>query len=255
MSKMEMVSGMPLIDHVDRVCDGCLIGKQHRAPFPAVSTYRASAALELLHGDLCGPITPATHGGKKYFFLVVDDYSRYMWVILLRSKDEAFEAFKKLKAATEMEHKLKVRALRTDRGGEFTSNEFNDYCEKIGIKRFLTAPYMPQQNGVVESRNRTVVDMARSLLKSKNMPGSFWGEAVTTAVYLLNRAPTKAVIGKTPYEAIYGRKPNVSHLRTFECVAHVKTAEPHLSKLADRSTKMVFIWIREEFRHQSIPLL
>jgi hypothetical protein len=83
--------------------------------------------------------------------------------------------------------------------------------------------------------------MARSLLKSKNMPGSFWGEAVMTAVYLLNRAPTKAVIGKTPYEAIYGRKPHVSHLRTFGCVAHVKTAEPHLSKLADRSTKMVFI--------------
>ena len=97
MSKMEMVSGMPFIDHVDRVCDGCLVGKQHRRPFPAQSTYRASDALELLHGDLCGPITPATHGGKKYFFLVVDDYSRYMWVVLLRSKDEAFEAFKKLK--------------------------------------------------------------------------------------------------------------------------------------------------------------
>ena len=83
--------------------------------------------------------------------------------------------------------------------------------------------------------------MARSLLKSKNLSGTFWGEAVSTAVYLLNRAPTKAVIGKTPYEAIYGRKPNVSHLRTFGCVAHVKTVEPHLSKLADRSTKMVFI--------------
>ena len=105
-----------------------MFGKQHRRPFPAQSTYRASDALELLHGDLCGHITPATHGGKKYFFLVVDDYSRYMWVVLLRSKDEAFEVFKKLKAATEMEHKLKVRALRTDRDGEFTSNEFNDYC-------------------------------------------------------------------------------------------------------------------------------
>jgi hypothetical protein len=140
-----------------------------------------------------------------------------------------------------MEHKLKVRALRTDRGGEFTSNEFNDCCEKIGIKRFLMEPYTPQQNGVVERRNRTVVDMARSLLKSKNMPGSFWGQAITMAVYLLNQAPTKAVNGKTPYEAIYGRKPNVSHLRTFGCVAHVKTAEPHPSKLADRSTKMVFI--------------
>ena len=83
--------------------------------------------------------------------------------------------------------------------------------------------------------------MARSLLKSKNLLGIFWGEAVSTAVYLLNQAPTKAVIGKTLYEAIYVRTPNVSHLRTFGCVAHVKTAEPHLSKLADRSTKMVFI--------------
>jgi hypothetical protein len=83
--------------------------------------------------------------------------------------------------------------------------------------------------------------MARSLLKSKNMPGAFLGEAVTTAVYLLNRAPTKAVIGKTPYEAIYGRKPNVSHLWMFGCVAHMKTVKPHLSKLADRTTKMVFI--------------
>ena len=99
------------------------------------------------------PYHPSNSGGKKYFFLVVDDYSRYMWVVLLRSKDEAFEAFKKLKAATEMEHKLNVRALRTDHGGEFTSNEFNDYCEKIGIKRFLTTPYMPQQNRVVERRN------------------------------------------------------------------------------------------------------
>ena len=96
-----------------------------------------------------------------------------MWVVLLRSKDEAFEAFKKLKAATEMEYKLKVRALRIDRGEEFTSNEFNDYCEKIGVKRFLTTPYTPQQNGVVERCNRTVVDMARSLLKSKNLPRIF----------------------------------------------------------------------------------
>jgi transposase InsO family protein len=132
-----------------------LIGKQHRAPFPTVSTYRASAALELLHDDLCGPITPATHGGKKYFFLVVDDYSRYMWVVLVRSKDEAFEAFKKLKATTEMEHKLKVRAIRTNHDREFMSNEFNDYCEKISIKRFLMAPYTPQQNRVVKRRSRT----------------------------------------------------------------------------------------------------
>jgi transposase InsO family protein len=237
----EMVLGMPHIDQLERVCDGCLVGKQHRTSFPAVSRFRASTPLELLHGDLCGPITPATNAGKKYFLLIVDDFSRYMWIVLIRSKDEAFEAFLKVKAATEMELKLQVRSLRTDRGGEFTSREFNDYCEEKGIKRFLTAPYSPQQNGVVERRNQTVVAMARSLLKSKNLPNSFWGEAVTTAVYLLNRAPTKSVPDKTPYEAIYGRKPNVAHIRTFGCIGHVKKPTPHLTKLEDRSTKMVFI--------------
>jgi hypothetical protein len=133
----EMVLGMPHIDQIERVCDGCLVGKQHRASFPAVSSFRAATPLEILHGDLCGPITPATNAGKKYFLLIVDDFSRFMWIVLIRSKDEAFEAFCKMKAATEMELKLQVRSLRTDRGGEFTSREFNDYCEEKGIKRLL----------------------------------------------------------------------------------------------------------------------
>jgi hypothetical protein len=136
---------------------------------------------------------------------------------------------------------MKLKALRTDRGGEFNSTEFTEYCEKQGIKHFRTAPYTPQQNGVVERRNQTVVAMARSLLKSMGMPAKFWGEAVSTAVYLLNRAPTKSVKGQTPYEAWHGRKPSVQHLRTFGCTAHVKKLGPGQSKLADRSKQTVFI--------------
>jgi transposase InsO family protein len=96
--------------------------------------------------------------------------------------------------------------LRTDRGGEFTSKELGEYFAGNGIKRQLTAAYTPQQNGVVERRNQTVVGMARSLLKAKGVPGEFWGEAVTTAVYLLNRGVTKSVDGKTPFEAWHGRE-------------------------------------------------
>jgi hypothetical protein len=140
-----------------------------------------------------------------------------------------------------MEKNCKLKALRTDRGGEFTSNEFRNYYEMLGIKRYLTTPYSPQQNRVVERRNQTVVGMARSLLKSMGVPAEFWGEAVSTTVYLLNRAPTKSVISKTPYEAYYTRKPSVVHLRVFGCVAHVKVVTPHLSKLTDRSKQMVFI--------------
>ena len=149
-----------------------------------------------------------------------------MWIVLLHSKDEALGALKKVQAAVEVEINLKLKALHTDRGGEFNSDEFVAYCEAHGIKHFRTAPYTPQHNGVVERRNQTVVGMARSLLKSMGMPARFWGEAVTTAVYLLNRAPTKSVKGMTPYEAWHGRKPTVQHMRTFGCVAHVKRVGP-----------------------------
>ena len=223
-----MVQGMPSIEHVEQLCDGCLVGKQRRAPFPRESVNRASKVLELVHGDLCGPITPATPSGNKYFLLVVDDFSRYMWIVLLKSKDQALQAFKLIKTAAEVEAEAKLKAFRTDRGGEFTSKEFTSFCELHGIKRYLTAPYSPQQNGVVERRNQTVVAMARSMMKSKGLLGRFWGEAVTTSVYLLNRAPTKNVIGMTPYEAWCGRKPMMDHFCTFGCVAQVKTVAGHV---------------------------
>ena len=119
--------------------------------------------------------------------------------------------------------------------------EFQQYCDEHGMKHFTIAPYTPQQNDVVERRNRTVVEMTRCLLKGKGVPGELWGEAVSTAVYLLNRAPTRSLKMKTPYEAWHSRKPKVHHLRTFGCVAHVKTVGPGVSKLSDRSTKMVFV--------------
>jgi hypothetical protein len=164
-----------------------------------------------------------------------------MWVVLLKRKDQALQAFRIVKMAAEVEAEAKLKALHTDWGGEFKSNEIKAFCEAHGIQRYLTAPYSPQQNGVVERRNQTVVAMARNMMKSKGMPGRFWGEAVSTTVYLLNRAPTKSVVDMTPYEAWYGRKPSVDHLCTFGCVAHVKTVTGHTSKLADRSTPMVMI--------------
>ena len=107
------------------MCDGCLIGKQIRAPFPREAIFRASKVLELVHGDLCGPITPATPTGNKYFLLVVDDFRRYMWIVLIETKDQALDAFKKIRVVAEVEAEAKLKAFRTDRGGEFTSNEFN----------------------------------------------------------------------------------------------------------------------------------
>uniref|UniRef100_A0ACD6A031 Uncharacterized protein n=1 Tax=Avena sativa TaxID=4498 RepID=A0ACD6A031_AVESA len=241
LARKGLARGVPEIDHVEEFCDGCALGKQHRLPFPQASTFRAKKALELVHTDLCGPITPPTSGGRKYFILIVDDHTRYMWLELLRSKDEALSFFKKVKATAEVERECKLIAFRSDRGGEFNSRDFIEFCEANCINHQTTAPYTPQQNGVVERRNRTVVEMARCLLKAMKVPGAFWGEAVKTAVYLLNRAPSRSLEGVTPYEAWHGKKPNVQHLKIFGCVAHVKKLGPGVDKLADRSVLGIFV--------------
>lgn len=236
-----MVHGMPLIHHTEQVCDACLVGKQRRAPFPQQANYRAAEPLELVHGDLCCPISPPTQGGKRYFLLLVDDHSRFMWLYLLRSKDEAAEAIQRFKVHAERETGRKLRTFRSDRRGEFNSGEFSLYLADLDVQWHLTAPYTPQQNGVVQRRNQTVVGTARCMLKGMGVPPQFWGEAVTTTVFVLNRAYSRSVAGKTPFEAWHGRKPSVDFLRVFGCVAHVKDTRPHLSKLEDRSKAMVLL--------------
>lgn len=181
---------LPQLKQVDQLCDGYLISKQRCSPFPQEAVYRAERPLQLVHGDICGPITPATLAGKRYFVLIVDDFTRYMWVALLKSKDDALCTFKKkIKATAEMETDLKIKALRIDRGGKFTSNEFSEFCENLEVTWFLTALYSPQSNGVVSRRNQTGVVMARSLLNNSQVPSMYLGEAITIVVYILNRAP------------------------------------------------------------------
>jgi hypothetical protein len=185
-------------------------------------------------------VTPATTGGRRYFLLLVDDLSRYMWVVVLGSKGEVVDAIRSAQAATEAECGRKLCVLRTDNGGEFTATEFLSYCADEGVQRHYSTSYNPHQNGGIERRNQTVVGMARALRKQRGMTAVFWGEAVVTSVYILNRSPTKALNDRTPYEAWHGRKPAVSHLRVFGCLTFTKELG-HISKLDDRSTPGVFI--------------
>lgn len=224
MSRETVVRGLPLLTQVDQVCEACLVGKHRRAPFPRRALSRSSKPLQLLHGDLCDLISPATPSGNRYFLLLVDDYSRFMWIKLLPSKDAEPAAIKQIQAAAERKLGKRLRALRMHRGGEYTAGHFNEYWAELGLRRELTALYLPQQNGVVECRNQSVVGTARSMLKAKGLPGMFWGEAVNTAVYLLNRSSSKRIGGKTPYELWNGGSPAVHHLRTFGCVGHVKNS-------------------------------
>lgn len=241
MMKDQLVMGLPNLKIENETCASCLLGKHARHPFPNSTPYRATQTLELIHGDLCGPITPPTAGKNRYIFVLIDDYSRYMWSILLKEKNEALEKFIIFKRVVEEETKSSIKTLRTDRGGEFTSNEFRIFCETSGINRHLTAPYSPQQNGLVERRNRTLMEMTRSILKHMSVPNYLWGEGVRHSTYLINRVATKFLESMTPYEALKGRKPNIKHLKVFGCLGYAKVDKPHLRKVDDHTRTLVHL--------------
>ncbi|GKD85403.1 retrovirus-related pol polyprotein from transposon TNT 1-94, partial [Tanacetum coccineum] len=183
-----MVKGLDQIDHPNQVCEGCLLGKHARSSFPKEATSRAKEPLQPIHMDLCGPIIPPSY------------------------------TFKKFKAMVEKEKGLKIKSMRSDRGRrEFLSKEFNKFYGDNGIRRFLTAPYSPQQNGVVERKNRTILNMVRSMLKKFRQQDS-----------------TRSMEWN-------GMKPTVSHLRVFGSIAYVHVSSQKRSKLDDRSEKHVVV--------------
>ena len=159
LQQKNMVMGLPQITTSSQVFEECVVSKQHRNQFPQGKSWRAKKALELVHSDICGPITPHSNGGKTYIITFIDDYSRKIWVYFLQEKSEAFVTYKSYKALVEKEVGNPIKVLRTDRGGAYNSHEFAIFCENHGIKRQLTAAYTPQQNGVCERKNRTIMNM------------------------------------------------------------------------------------------------
>lgn len=235
-----MVRGLPNFDTQNFTCSDCLIGKQPRNPIPKKSSWRAKEVLELIHSDICGPINPTSTSGIKYILCFIDDCSRKAWVYLLKEKSEAFNHFKIFKKKVETEAGKNIKCLRTDRGGEYTSTDFSDYCKENGIRRQLTTAYTPQQNGIAERKNRTVMNMVRSLLSTRKVPRIFWPEAVKWTFYVLNRCPTHAVKNITPQEAWSGVKPNVEHFRVWE-IAHAHISDQKRGKLDDKSVACFLI--------------
>ena len=246
LQQKNMVQGLPHIKPPVILCEECMLGKQARDPFPKSSTWRATRILQLVHSDICGPIKPISNSNKRYFISFIDDFSRKVWVYFLTEKSEAFYTFKRFKNLVEKETGVYLSGLRTDRGGEFTSNEFNNFCNEHGIRRQLTAAYTPQQNGVAERKNRTIMNMVRSMLNEKKFPKNFWPEAVNWSVHLLNRSPTLAVKNVTPEEAWSHIKPSVSYFRIFGCTAYVHIPDVKRTKLDNKSLKCVFLGVSGE---------
>ncbi|KAH9670955.1 hypothetical protein KPL70_017162 [Citrus sinensis] len=213
------------------------IWKMTKRPFSAKGV-RATVPLELVHTDVYGPINVQARGGYEYFIIFTDDYSRYDYIYLMRYKSEALEKFKEYRAETENQLDKNIKKLRSDRRGEFLSGDFKEYLVENGIISQLTAPGTPQQNGVAERRNRTLLDMVRSMLSYSSLLISFWGLALETAVYLLNLVPSKSV-PKTLIELWSGRKPSLRHVRIWGSPAHV--LKPKADKMDSRSEVCMFV--------------
>ncbi|KAJ9542417.1 hypothetical protein OSB04_028923 [Centaurea solstitialis] len=218
-------------------CESCLSGKMTKQPFNSENE-RATDLLEIIHTDVCGPFSHVARGGYRYFTTFIDDFSRYGYVYLMRHKSETFEKFKEYQNEVQNLLDKRIKFLRSDRGGEYLSDEFDNHLMECGIVSQLTPPYTPQMNGVSERRNRTLLDMVRTMMCHSSLPVSFWGHALETAAHILNRAPTKSV-EKTPYELWKGKKPNISFLKIWGCEVYVK--RPTSEKLKPKSDKCFFV--------------
>ena len=198
--------GLSFVNHVPRTST---IG----VPFlETAEDVQRNRWISFIYTDVCGKLNAKSLGGAEYFLTFIDDKTRFTWVYLLKRNDEVFQRFVEWKAMVENSGGGKLKVLRSDNGGEYTAKRFQEYLKAEGVRHELTVPKTPQQNGVAECLNCTLVEMVRTMLIESNLDQRFRGEAMSTAVYLRNRSPTKAVIGMTPHEALYGEKPNVRHL-------------------------------------------
>ncbi|GJS09486.1 putative ribonuclease H-like domain-containing protein [Tanacetum coccineum] len=249
LTRLDLVDGLPKFKYgKDHLCSACERGKSKKASHPLKLVPSDHSKLELLHMDLCGPMRVASINGKKYILVIVDDYSRYTWVYFLHSKDETPEIIKKFIAQAQLNYKAKVCKIRTDNGTEFKNATLKAHYEKLGIMQQFSTARTPQQNGVVERRNRTLVEAARTMLIFSRLPEFLWAEAVATACFTQNRSIIHTRHNKTPYELLRGRKPNVEYFHVFGSLCYPTNDRDDLGKMKPKADIGVFIGYSETSR-------
>ena len=234
---IELIMPNMSFNHLE--CEACILGKHCRTVFPASETIYEHC-FDLVHSDVW--TSPCeSRDSQKYFVTFIDEKSKYTWVTLIPSKDRVLEAFMNFQAYVTNQYNATVKVLRSDNGGEYTSNAFKSYLAKHGIVQQTSCPYTPQQNGVAERKNRHLMEVARSMMFHANVPKRFWGDAVQTACYLINRVPTKILKNLSPFEVLNKTKPHLDHLRVFGCLCYVMVPGERRNKLEAKSTKAMFI--------------
>ena len=233
-------------------CEHCVLGKSKKLSFN-VGRHNTKDVLGYIHADLWGSpnVTPSL-SGKQYFLSIVDDKSRKAWLMFLKTKDETFEKFCEWKELVENQISKKVKILRTDNGLEFCNRKFDEYCKKHGIERHHTCTYTPQQNGIAERMNRTLMEKVRCWLSESGLSEEFWAEAASTAAYIVNRSPCSAIDHNVPEELWLNRKPGYQHLRRFGSVAYVHQDQ---GKLKPRALKGVFLGYPQGVKGYKVWLL
>ncbi|GJU24035.1 putative ribonuclease H-like domain-containing protein [Tanacetum coccineum] len=234
--KGNLVRGLPSkIFQNDHTCVACQKGKQHKASCKAKSVSSISHSLQLLHMDLFGPTSVRSLNHKTYCLVITDDFSRFSWVFFLRTKDETSGILKDFIRQIENQLNQKVKTIRCDNGTKFKNKDFIEFCGSKGIKREYSNARTPQQNGVAERKNRTLIEAARTMLADSFLPNTFWAEAVSTACYVLNRVLVTKPHNKTPYELVTGKIPIISYIRPFGCHVTILNTIDHLGKFDGKS--------------------
>ncbi|KAH9763605.1 hypothetical protein KPL70_001228 [Citrus sinensis] len=210
LSKQGLLCG-DRIDELD-FCENCIFDKAHRSKFPK-GMHISKQPLDYVHADLWGLAQVPSLSGGRYFISVIDDYSRKVWIYILKTKDQAWKKFKIWKTLVETQSDFKVKCLRTDNGLELCNKEFEQCCQKWGIRRHKTVRFTFQENGLAKRMNRTFIDKTRCLRINSKLPRSFWAEAVSTASYLVNKSPSATIGFKTPEELWFGKPGRYKHLR------------------------------------------
>jgi len=245
MKNKRIVNGLNFKGEEISTCEICLRGKLTRKPFPKISE-RKTEILDIVHTDLCGPMRTESNGKSKYFFTFIDDSSRWCETRFIRNKNEVLKIFKEYKALVERQTGRKIKCLQSDNGTEYCNTEFDNYLRECGIKRRLTVPQSPQQNGVAERKNRTLLEMARCMLIQAKLPSSFWAEAIATATYIRNRCPSKTLNNRTPFEKWMGKIPDVRHMQIFGCKTFILNKRINKGKFEPRSKKGILVGYSEQ---------
>ncbi|KAJ9542631.1 hypothetical protein OSB04_029137 [Centaurea solstitialis] len=237
-----LVVGLPDFRYTKvSLCSACEKGKQTRDSFKSKQISSISSPLHLLHMDLFGPVNVQSITGKKYTLVIVDEYSRYTWVFFLRSKSDAPEEIILFVRKMERLNNLTVRSIRSDHGTEFKNSTLKTFFDQKGISQNFSSVRTPQQNGVAERRNRTLIEAARSMLSEANLATQFWAEAVNTACYTQNRSLIVKRFRRTPYELFRNRKPSIEHLHIFGCVCYILNNKDNLGKFDSKSDDGIFL--------------